>query len=64
VTQDEFIAILFIDCCIESTAQRKAYIFARFEKNYSDELNVGEKSKLISALQALKRHQQTYLNQK
>ncbi len=53
ISQDEWIAILFIDTGYTS-AQRRGWLKLRFGKEYVDELTVAQKSKAIEDLRTEK----------
>lgn len=54
MTQEEYIAILFLDCGYTTTAQRKGWLQLRYRKSYADELTVAQKSKVIEELKTEK----------
>jgi hypothetical protein len=55
MTQAEFLAILFVDCGYDTSAQRRGWIQLRFPgKSYADELTVAEASRAIDLLKAEK----------
>lgn len=50
MSQVEYIAILFADCGYDTAAKRKDWIYNRFMKHHTDELNSREASTAIAAL--------------
>ena len=50
MTQVEYLAILFADCGYDTAAQRKGWLFKRFDKFYTDDLTSEERSRAIEAL--------------
>lgn len=54
MTQDEYILILFSDCGIDTSSQRRAFIQKRFEKSYLDEIDSRQKALLINELKDMK----------
>lgn len=54
MTQCEYIAILFVDCGYETSAQRRGWLQKRFGVSYSDELSTQDKHRAIEELKAEK----------
>jgi hypothetical protein len=54
MSQDEYIAILFLDCGYHTSAQRRDWLRMRYSVSYADELSRDQKSNVISRLKAEK----------
>lgn len=54
MSQEDCIAILFIDCGYSTGAQRRGWLHLHFGKKYADELTTAQKSKAIEQLKTEK----------
>ncbi len=50
MTQEQYIAILFIDCGYDTASQRRGWLQKRFRVSYADELTTACKSRAIELL--------------
>ena len=60
MTQQEYIAILFIDCGYDTSAQRRGWLDKRFGVEYPDELTSEQRSRAIDMLKDEKKAGECY----